>query len=124
MKILVCGGREFDNWELLCRTLDSVYLHEKPPVIDNKVCLTIIEGGAKGADFLARVWAKHRCLDWKEFSADWKQYGKRAGWLRNEQMLREGQPDFVIAFPGGGGTADMINRARLAGVEVREVHED
>lgn len=36
-------------------------------------------------------------------------------------MLSEGKPSLVVAFPGGEGTADMVRKARAAGVEVVEV---
>lgn len=36
-------------------------------------------------------------------------------------MLDEGKPHLVVAFPGGRGTADMIDRARSAGVRVMEI---
>ena len=48
-------------------------------------------------------------------------YGKAAGPIRNQQMLDEGKPDVVIAFPGASGTADMINRAGLTNVPVVRV---
>lgn len=45
--------------------------------------------------------------------------GKAAGPIRNQRMLDEGKPDLVVAFPGGRGTADMVRRAKAAGVPVR-----
>lgn len=114
MRILVCGGRDFDNWDLLSDTLDF----ESDYAVRGNV---IIQGGAIGADFLARVWAVDRRVSYEEYPADWKKYGKAAGPIRNQQMLDEGKPDLVVAFPGGFGTADMVRRARKAGVEVIEV---
>lgn len=116
MRVLVCGGREFDDWKLLSETLQFKFAGYSPN-------LTIIQGGAKGADFLSKVWAKY--IGWnvrvEEYPADWKQYGKAAGSIRNQQMLDEGKPDIVVAFPGGIGTADMIRRAKKANVEVLEI---
>lgn len=125
MRVLVCGGREFDDWALLNKTLLEVY------VMNQMESMVIIEGEAKGADFLARVWAKWKDSQCREegtitsepYLADWKKYGYKAGSIRNQQMLDEGKPDIVVAFPGGGGTADMIKRAKKAGVEVMEVRE-
>lgn len=54
------------------------------------------------------------------FRADWEQCGRQAGPLRNARMLAEGRPDAVIAFPGGKGTADMVRKARAAGLPVVE----
>lgn len=123
MRVLVCGGREFDDWDLMSRYLTSLYLECEDRTSDNKVDFTIIEGGARGADFLARVWAKFRYLPFEEFPADWKQFGKSAGFLRNQQMLIEGKPDVVLAFEGGNGTASMVRLAKDAGVKVIEVPE-
>ena len=50
--------------------------------------------------------------------ADWKQYGRGAGPIRNREMLQYSEPDIVVAFPGGAGTADMIRAARTAGYPV------
>jgi hypothetical protein len=55
------------------------------------------------------------------YMADWDGLGRKAGPIRNQRMLDEGKPDLVIAFPGGRGTADMVRRAREAGVEVVEL---
>lgn len=83
----------------------------------------IISGMAKGADSLAIDWAVVNWLRWEEYPADWETHGKAAGLIRNQQMLDEGKPDLVVAFPGGRGTADMIRRAEKAGVEVIKIDE-
>lgn len=113
MRVLVCGGRNFADWEKTCWALDQ-YSRNDPPI-------TIIQGGASGADFLAKVWAKFNKVDFEEYPADWKTYGYAAGGIRNQQMLDEGKPDLVVAFPGGNGTADMVRRAKKANIEVIEV---
>lgn len=46
----------------------------------------------------------------------------KLGPLRNQRMLEEGKPDLVVAFPGGGGTKDMVRRAAKAGVPIHEVN--
>ena len=53
---------------------------------------------------------------------EWDELGKKAGPLRNQRMLEEGKPELVVAFPGGGGTKDMVRRAVKAGVSVHEVN--
>lgn len=110
--ILVCGGRDFSNYELLDCVL-SVHL-------SGKVVGLLIHGGARGVDHLAGVWAEKNGIAVREYPADWSQ-GRKAGPLRNQQMLDEGKPDIVFAFPGGRGTDDMKRRARKAGVVVLEV---
>ena len=106
MKILVCGGRDYSDWD----SLDVILCAHKPTLI--------IHGGARGADSLAGWWARCRLVPVRVFPADWSKYGKAAGIIRNKQMLDEGKPDLVIAFPGGRGTANMIEQAKAAGVRV------
>jgi len=113
MRAIVCGGREFYDAEFLYQELDRI--HDKTPFS------VIIEGGANGADSLAREWAKSREVEFDEYPAKWKDYGHRAGPIRNRQMLNEAHPDVVIAFDGGNGTADMKKIARARGVRVLEL---
>ena len=115
MRVLVCGGREFDNLDLFLTSMDDISTRLN---FNNKQPITIIEGGARGADFMARCYAKYCGWELKEVKADWKKYGNAAGPLRNQQMLDEEEPDVVIAFPGGNGTRDMIDKARKAGIKV------
>jgi hypothetical protein len=51
---------------------------------------------------------------------EWRMFGKRAGILRNERMLKEFKPDIVLAFPlpQSRGTVHMMEIARAAGVPV------
>lgn len=110
-RVLVCGGREFNDHALAFRTLDEL----RPAPV------RIIQGGAAGADELARNWAARNFITYEHFPADWATHGRAAGPIRNQQMLEQGKPDLVIAFPGGRGTADMVRRAKAAGVRVVEV---
>lgn len=103
MKILVCGGRNYNDKKRVFDYLD--YLSS----ISNEK-LIIIQGGAPGADKLAKEWAISRQKQFKEFPADWNTYGKRAGYIRNQQMADD-NPDIVVAFPGGVGTQSMITIA-------------
>jgi len=112
MRVLVCGGREYDDWQHLAETL-------YPLLTAHGV---LIQGGAKGADFLARVFAKWRGVPVKEYRANWERHGKAAGGIRNQLMLDDAKPDLVVAFPGGRGTADMVRRAERAGVPVQKAY--
>lgn len=80
-----------------------------------------IQGGANGADYLFWQWTDARGVPCGSYNADWKAHGKAAGFIRNQQMLDEGKPNLVVAFPGGPGTAHMVARARAAGVRVVEI---
>lgn len=113
MKVLVCGGRDFNDYKLLNKTLNRVHKHLKISLL--------IEGGAKGADSLAATWAKENNIPIKTFKADWNKFKKSAGPIRNQQMINGGLPELVVAFGGGSGTADMIRRAKKANIVVMEI---
>ncbi len=116
MRVLVCGGRNYSDFSRLCAVLDKLN--------DEAGVDVVIEGGAPGADRLAREWARivaRPGADVETFEADWENQGTFAGPARNRRMLTEGKPDLVIAFPGGSGTANMVKQARKAGVEVVEI---
>ena len=111
-RLLVCGGRDYDDAAFLFRTLDDLYREHQ--------FRDFMQGGARGADALAKDWAKtHPEIARWEYKAEWKKYGPAAGPIRNERMLEWG-PDLVVAFAGGKGTAHMVRLARAAGVEVIE----
>lgn len=116
MRVLVCGGREFADFERLCLEMDRIDRSCKPLGITH-----VISGAAQGADRLAAEWSKKYDLPVSFFPADRKKHGRAAGPIRNQKMLDAGKPDLVVAFHGGRGTADMVRRARAAGVEVIEV---
>lgn len=112
MRLLVCGGRDYADAETLFARLDE-FASEHPVEL-------VIEGEAPGADTLAREWAVSRGIPVEKYPADWTTYGKAAGPIRNRQMLVEGKPDYVVAFPTNPsrGTWNMVSQSREAGVPV------
>ena len=104
LKVLVCGGREFGDYAMLKRALRSV------EAVDGEIA-EIIHGAARGADRLAGRFARENGIPCREFPADWNRYGTSAGPIRNREMMKQGQPDLVVAFPGGNGTEDMVRVA-------------
>lgn len=113
MRVLVCGGRDYADKDEVWKALDVMLRGARHDT------LTIIQGGATGADKLARDWCADRCVPYDNYPADWGKHGKAAGPIRNQRMIDEGRPNLVLAFPGGRGTADMVRRARVAGIRVR-----
>lgn len=144
MRVLVCGGR---NFGVLEKHIEGNVKREGPGYEQyvfayeylNKLAhdrfprypedaygnymydVTIISGEAAGADSIATDWAVVNWTDYQGYPADWKKHGRKAGAMRNHLMLTEGKPDLVVAFPGGRGTAHMVQIAKEAGVEVIEV---
>lgn len=143
MRILVCGGRDFSNpipydhypenkkamdeYRFVMRMMDEIILplSKEANSCDNwlPTDITIISGKAKGVDSTAIDWAITNYAQFEEYPADWNKYKNAAGPIRNQQMLDEGKPDLVIAFPGGRGTANMVSIAKKANVKVIEVKE-
>lgn len=115
-RVLVCGGRDYMKEWIVFGVLENLYL-------EHGERLVVIEGGARGADRAAAMWADTwaKCghaVEHIQFKANWREHGKGAGPRRNAKMLAEGKPDLVVAFPGGAGTRNMIEQAKQAGVEV------
>jgi hypothetical protein len=111
MKVLVCGSRGWDDADAV-----TARLLELPAEA------YVIHGAASGADQLAAEAAAAIGIPQRAFPADWKTHGKRAGILRNIQMLDE-QPELVIAFWDGKsrGTAHTITEAEARGIPVEVV---
>jgi len=111
VRIIVCGGRRFNDKELIREVLSEYVASET----------TIIHGAAKGADHLAGEVAVELGMEVIAVPADWSQFGNRAGPMRNRKMASEFAPDLVIGMPGNVGTKDMIQVARVNGIPVRLV---
>lgn len=132
MRALVCGSRRWEDDGIVRAVLTGLYQEAiVGHMVTEESSFTLIEGGASGADDCAAWWAEESPLhshnerpeeprfEHLRFPADWAQHGKRAGYLRNVQMLDEGKPDLVVAFrlPGESkGTDMMVDLARKAGV--------
>lgn len=110
MRVLVCGGRDYNDRQAVYDFLDRLHSIE---TIEQ-----VIHGDARGADALAKDWAVSRGVEHWPFPAEWDKYGKGAGTRRNYIMLTTSTPDLVIPFPGGAGTAHMARIARAAGYQV------
>lgn len=112
--LCVCGGRDYQDKDKVFSTLDRVNAKRRIDVLVQGECPT-------GADLFAKQWAKERGVQHFGFLANWREFGKRAGPMRNQQMVDFGLGG-VIAFAGGHGTADMVRRAKQAGVTVMLVN--
>lgn len=129
MRLLVCGGRDFTDREFGFSRLDEAHAGPHGPITE------IIEGGATGGDAIARAWSWQRLgraptscpADWDNLDApgaclkrrrNGSLYNANAGFARNQSMLDEQRPDACLALPGGNGTADMVTRAKAAGLRL------
>ncbi len=114
-RVIVAGGRDFSDYELLAEKLDFLLENITSPVI--------VSGTARGADTLGEQYAAERGYSVNRFPADWQTHGKRAGYLRNAEMAKNA--DCLVAFWNGrrerSGTYMMIQIAKERGLQVRVI---
>lgn len=124
MRVLVCGGRNYADAFCVYSYLDEVHAKQRITLL--------LTGGANGADEIAFQWAMNRQVNTMIVPAKWNKYrfaagqsGKNpAGPIRNQEMLDKGKPDLIIAFPGGRGTQDMVDKGKEAGIKVIEYSKE
>ena len=109
MKLGIVGSRSFTDYEFLKNALDP--LKEQIELV--------ISGGANGADLLGERWAAENNIPVKIFYPDWKRYEKRAGFIRNEEIVKES--DAIVAFQvnESKGTQHTIDLAKKYNKKVR-----
>ena len=124
MKVLVCGGRDYADQLAAFKALDA--LHEMDPATGLGRITLVIHGACcalgdhtelRGGDRFGQEWAQIREVPYLGVPARWLTEFKRAGMERNWRMLDYG-PEYVVAFPGGRGTANMIDVAKERGLTV------
>lgn len=115
-KVIVAGGRDFEDYDYLSTTLDELF--NDTTIFRNMEEIKIVSGMAKGADTLAIRYADERKMTKILFPANWKLHPRRAGFLRNEDMLTIAT--HLIAFWDGEshGTQHIIEEARKKGIPV------
>lgn len=98
-EIIITGGRDYDDWAMV----QDVLLFLNPGLV--------IQGGAEGADKLAKEWCEYNNVNCVQIDADWNTHGKSAGPKRNLKMVQDFPKAIIVAFPGGKGTENCIKTA-------------
>lgn len=115
-RVIVAGGRDFEDYGYLSATLDGLFGDTE--LFRDRAEIKIVSGMAKGADTLAIRYADERKMTKILFPANWRLHPRRAGFLRNEDMLTVAT--HLIAFWDGNshGTQHVIEEARKKGIPV------
>lgn len=119
-RLLITGSRDWDNKQVIDRALFK-YWYESGRGYD----LVLVHGAARGADQLAAECWEKNWMQTEAYPADWDGLGKRAGIVRNTQML-DLQPEHVIAFikRASRGATHCAAEAERRGIPVTYYRED
>tara|TARA_R110000772_G_scaffold265362_1_gene386742 strand:+ start:160 stop:507 length:348 start_codon:yes stop_codon:yes gene_type:complete len=114
MKVIIAGGRDFDDYDKLKTSCDFT--------LNNQEYVDIVSGMARGADNLGMKYAVEKEYNIFQYPADWDKYGKSAGYRRNSEMAKDS--DALIAFWDGKsrGTKSMIDLAVKNKLKVRVIY--
>lgn len=112
MKLAIVGSRSLKDYKIVKNAVDSLCTE----------VTEIVSGGARGVDSFAERYASEHDIPTVIFKPDWAKYGKRAGFIRNKDIVE--RADFVLAVWDGEsrGTLDSINHARKLGKPVEIVY--
>jgi hypothetical protein len=112
---IIAGGRDFTDVEWMEQHVE-LFAHRSGLLGLTPV---IVQGEARGADTLAKRAGLARNIEVLSYPADWDRHGRRAGWVRNQEMAQcllarqsNGHTVSVVLFPGGVGTRMMRDIAR------------
>ncbi len=114
MKIIIAGGRDFKDYDLLCRKADKILSRQHE--------VEVVSGTAKGADKLGERYADERGYAIKRFPADWGTHGRKGGAIRNEDMAI--YADGLILFWNGmsRGSRHMLEIATVMKLKTRVIY--
>ena len=104
MKVIVAGSRTITEYKYIVRAInEACEIHNITGITE------VVSGAAPGVDRLGAAFGKANNIPVKEFPAEWDKHGKKAGYLRNEEMAQ--YADVLVAVWDGmsRGTQHMIN---------------
>lgn len=112
MRVIIAGGRDIHDLKLVEEAITaSGWEHDIE---------TVVSGGAKGVDTLGEQWATTHIgkshID--KHLAKWKKYGKRAGYVRNQEMAMNADALIAVWDGKSKGTKHMIEIANEMELEV------
>jgi hypothetical protein len=125
VRVLVTGSRTWDDATTLRAALDAVAFGATEAGYRR---LVVVHGACpSGADELADIWVRWHVGDLhvtaERHPALWHIHGKRAGIVRNNEMVAAGA-DLTLAFirDGSPGATHCAEQASNAGIPMRVWH--
>ena len=118
-KVIIAGGRDFNDYELLKEKCDY-YLG----FLDPNVEIEIISGGARGADSLGERYANEKGYQLDVHKADWETYGKSAGYRRNAEMVTIASATICFWDGQSKGTKHTIDLCKEKNIPCKVVRYD
>ncbi len=119
--VMTTGGRKYEERERVFEVMDQIHAHREIDIVINGDCQ---QYRRRGADWYVREWAYSRKVVYMSVPMDFKRYGKPAGPIRNSAMFNYFPVRELIAFPGGAGTKDTVDKAKRKGISVLEIPEE
>ncbi len=113
-KVIIAGGRDFKDYDLLKTKLNKILSNINTPIV-------IVSGKARGADSLGERYAKEMGYEIAEFPANWDKYGKRAGYIRNEEMAKYAEACVCFWDGKSKGTKHMIDLTNKHNLKLRVI---
>jgi hypothetical protein len=120
MRILITGSRDWTNKVVVANSIRQAWIDAGKPYR-----VTIIHGGARGADYIADAFAKRMHFGTEKHEANWEEFGKKAGYIRNQNMVDLGA-DICLAFirNESRGATMCADLAEKAGIPVKIWRQD
>jgi hypothetical protein len=114
MKTIIAGGRTITDYSLVLSAIGESEFE----------ITEVVSGMAPGVDTLAIQYSRQHNLPLKEFHADWNQYRRAAGPIRNREMAEYGEALIAIWDGESRGTKNMIEEATKRGLKVYTDHRN
>lgn len=111
MKVIVAGSRGITSYDCV---LHAILEAKRRGILVTE----LVSGTATGVDIIGETIAKEHDIPIVRFPAEWKRYGKAAGYYRNREMAK--YADALIAVWDGKskGTKNMIDLATAFGLKL------
>jgi hypothetical protein len=108
VRTIIAGSRDLNSYTLVVRAVEESGI--EPTVV--------LSGGARGIDDQGEKWASRRGIPIERYLAEWKLWGRSAGYRRNVVMAE--RADALVAVWDGSsrGTKHMIETALSKGLTV------